>query len=46
LFEMRILNDQRQDVPVGEVGEIVGRSPIIMAGYYKQPDLTAKGGFY
>lgn len=41
-FEMRIVNDKGQDVPVGEVGEIIGRGPMLMCGYYKRPDLTAK----
>ncbi len=41
-FEMKIMNEQRQEVPVGEVGEIVGRGPILMPGYYKRPDLTEK----
>ncbi len=41
-FEMKIMNDQRQELPVGEVGEIVGRGPILMPGYYKRPDLTEK----
>jgi acyl-CoA synthetase (AMP-forming)/AMP-acid ligase II len=39
-FEMRIVNEQGIDVSFGEVGEIVGRGPILMAGYYKRPDLT------
>ena len=39
-FEMRIINEQGQDAATGEVGEIVGRGPILMAGYYKRPDLT------
>ena len=26
----------------GEVGEIVGRSPCLMSGYYNRPDLTAR----
>ncbi|MBI5583473.1 MAG: AMP-binding protein [Deltaproteobacteria bacterium] len=41
-FEMKILDEQRREVPVGEVGEIVGRGPILMPGYYKRPDLTEK----
>ncbi len=41
-FELRIMNDQGQEVPAGEVGEIVGRGPIMMTGYYKRPDLTAQ----
>lgn len=39
-FEMRILDENGQDVPTGEVGEIAGRGPILMPGYYKRPDLT------
>jgi len=41
-YEMRILNEKGEDLPPGEVGEIVGRGPITMPGYYKRPDLTAK----
>jgi len=41
-FEMRIVNEKGQDVPVREVGEIVGRSPQLMSCYYKRPDLTEK----
>lgn len=40
-FETRIVNENGNDVPVGEVGEIIGRSPILTSGYYKRPDLTA-----
>jgi acyl-CoA synthetase (AMP-forming)/AMP-acid ligase II len=40
LYEMRIVNEQGEDLPPNEVGEIVGRGPILMAGYYKRPDLT------
>ncbi len=39
-FEMRILNDEGKEAGVGEVGEIVGRGPALMPGYYKRPDLT------
>lgn len=42
LFEMRIVDDIGQDLPAGHVGEIVGRGPITMPGYYKRPDLTAE----
>jgi acyl-CoA synthetase (AMP-forming)/AMP-acid ligase II len=41
-YEMRIMNEAGEDVPPGVVGEIVGRGPITMPGYYKRPDLTAK----
>jgi acyl-CoA synthetase (AMP-forming)/AMP-acid ligase II len=41
-FEMRIMDEKRQEVPDGVVGEITGRGPILMPGYYKRPDLTSK----
>lgn len=41
-FEMRIVNSQGEIAAAGEVGEIVGRGPILMPGYYKRPDLTAQ----
>ena len=41
-FEMRIVDQAGIDVPAGTVGEIVGRGPILMEGYYQRPDLTAK----
>lgn len=42
LYEMRIVDDDGNEVPVGTVGEIVGRGPITMPGYYGRPDLTAE----
>jgi acyl-CoA synthetase (AMP-forming)/AMP-acid ligase II len=39
--EMRIVDADGRELPPGEVGEIVGRSPLLMPGYYKRPDLTA-----
>ena len=41
-FEMRIVNEQGKQAAPGEVGEIVGRGPALMPGYYKRPDLTAQ----
>jgi long-chain acyl-CoA synthetase len=41
-YEMRILDDDGREVPTGQVGEICGRGPLMMAGYYKRPDLTAR----
>jgi len=38
--EMRIVDDNGNDLAPGEVGEIVGRSPFLMPGYYKRLDLT------
>ena len=39
-FEMRIIREDGSDAATGEVGEIVGRGPILMPGYYNRPDLT------
>ena len=41
-FEIRVVGEDGCDRPVGEVGEIIGRSPFVMPGYYKRPDLTAE----
>ena len=41
-FEMKILDESGNEVPTGEVGEICGKGPILMPGYYKRPDLTAE----
>lgn len=41
-FEMRILREDGAETAAGEVGEIVGRGPILMPGYYRRPDLTAQ----
>ena len=41
-FEMRIVDEHGAEVAVGNVGEIVGRSPLLMSGYYKRPDLTSE----
>ena len=39
-FEMKILDESGNEAPVGEVGEICGKGPILMQGYYKRADLT------
>jgi len=39
-YEMRIVREDGRDAATGEVGEIVGRGPSLMLGYYGRPDLT------
>ncbi|WP_454634192.1 class I adenylate-forming enzyme family protein [Bradyrhizobium cenepequi] len=41
-FEVRVIDSEGTDVPVGEAGELVFRSPTFMHGYWNQPELTAK----
>jgi acyl-CoA synthetase (AMP-forming)/AMP-acid ligase II len=41
-FEMRIVNGEGKVAAPGEVGQIVGRGPILMPGYYRRPDLTGE----
>jgi len=45
----RVVDDNMNDVPVGEVGEIVYRAPTLMAGYWNNPKATAEafaGGWF
>ena len=40
--EVRIIDDEGQDVPPGQVGNILVRSASVMAGYWGKPEATAE----
>lgn len=46
--EARIVDDEDEELPVGEIGEIVLKGPAVMKEYFKNPDATSetlKGGW-
>jgi len=40
--DIRLIGEDLKEVPVGEIGEIVGHSPAMMNGYHNQPGKTAE----
>ena len=40
--DARVVDDEGRDVPAGEVGELIFRNPVMMKGYYRDPEQTAK----
>jgi acyl-CoA synthetase (AMP-forming)/AMP-acid ligase II len=40
--EVRVVDDHDRALPVGEIGEIVVRGDVVMAGYWNQPDATSE----
>lgn len=44
--EIKIMDDQGNELPQGDVGEVVGRSLAMMDGYYKADDKTSESSYY
>lgn len=45
----RVVDEQMNDVPIGDVGEIIYRGPTLMSGYWNNPQATAEafaGGWF
>lgn len=41
-YEVRIVDENDHDVPIGEIGEIIVRSEAMMIGYWQMPEETAR----
>src|SRR4051794_5476181 len=40
--EVCVVDDDDRELPAGEIGEVVVRGDVVMAGYWNQPDATAE----
>lgn len=40
--EVRVVDNDGTELPVGEIGEVVVRGDVVMAGYWEQPEATAE----
>ena len=39
-MKMKIVDPENNELPVGEIGEIIGNGPLLMTEYYKKPQQT------
>ena len=44
--DIRLIDEHGNEVPCGDVGEVVGRSGAMMNGYYNQPGKTSEAQWY
>ena len=41
-IEVRVVDEDDNEVPLGEIGEVVVRGDVVMAGYWNQPEASAE----
>jgi acyl-CoA synthetase (AMP-forming)/AMP-acid ligase II len=44
--DLRLIDDKGVELPPGEPGEVVGRSPAMMIGYHNQPEKTQEAEWF
>ncbi len=44
--DIRLIDDDGREVPVGEMGEVVGRSPAMMTGYHGRSEATSDAEWF
>jgi long-chain acyl-CoA synthetase len=44
--ELRLLDEAGREVAPGEAGEVVGRSPMMMSGYHRLPEQSARAEWF
>ncbi len=44
--DIRVIDDEGNELPKGEIGEIVGHSPAMMTGYLNKPEKTAEAEWF
>ncbi len=44
--DIRLIDESGREVPRGEIGEVVGRSPMMMNGYHNQPEKTREAEWH
>ena len=44
--EMRIIDDEGRELPPGEIGEVCGRSGVMMTGYHNLPEKTREAEWF
>jgi len=44
--DIRLIDENGKEVAKGEAGEVVGRSPGMMIGYHRRPDMTAAAEWF